>query len=113
MASPATEKLIKSLENDLPRSALLHEKVPALTEAFDPARMKTTLQESLVGPQEGQYSIIECVPGKALYLLDHTINMQYKLTILDSANNETIAALINVRLFPDAAACKRFLEQTL
>ena len=113
MASPATEKLIKSLDNDLPRSALLHEKVPALTEAFDAARMKTTLQESLVGPHEGRYSIIECVPGKALYLLDHTINMQYKLTILDNTNNETIAALINARLFQDSAACKRFLEQAL
>jgi hypothetical protein len=113
MASPTTEKLIKSLDNDLPRSALLREKVPALVEAFDAARMKTALQEALIGPQEGQYSIIECVPGKALYLLDHIINMQYKLTILDKTNNDTIAALINARLFPDAIPCKTFLEQAL
>ena len=49
MANPALEKLLKSLENDLPRSALLQEKAPALTEAFDAVRMKTTLQKTLLG----------------------------------------------------------------
>src|SRR5918993_5726201 len=106
MASPATEKLIKSLDNDLPRSALLHEKVPALAEAFNAARMKTTLQESLVGPHEGQYSIVECVPGKALYLLDHIINMQYKLKIQDNTNNQTVATMVNARLFQDLMECE-------
>ena len=113
MANPAIEKLIESLDNDLPRSALLQKKVPALAEAFDAGRMKPTLQETLLGPDEGQYSIVECIPAKALYLLDHVINMQYKLKLLDRSNNETIAILVNARLFPNAAACKAFLEQAL
>ncbi len=78
-----------------------------------PERMKRTLQEALVGPVEGRYSIIKCVPGKALYLLDHTINMQFKLEILDNTNNETITTLVNARLFQDAAACRAFLQEAL
>ena len=113
MANPAIEKLIESLENDLPRSALFQQKVPALAEAFDAERMKPVLQEVLIGSVDGPYSIVECVPGKALYLLDHTINMQYKLKILDSTTNETKDTLVNARLFPDAAACRAFLEETL
>ena len=113
MSHQSIKELIESLDNDLPRSALLQEKVPALTAAFDAARMKTTLQEALLGAAETRYSIVKCVPGKALYLLDHTINMQFKLELLDSANNETIATLVNARLFRDAAACKAFLEQAL
>jgi phosphotransferase family enzyme len=113
MASPAIEKLIQSLDNDLPRSALLQKKVPALAEAFDAGRMKSTLQETLLGAEEGRYSIVECVPGKALYLLDHIINMQFKLKILDTADNQTIAALVNARLFQDLSACKTYLDSTL
>jgi hypothetical protein len=113
MANPAIEKLIESLDNDLPRSALFREKVPALAEAFDAEGMKPTLQESLIGPAEGRYSIVECIPGKGLYLPDHIINMQYKLKILDNTNNQTIATLVNGRLFQDVAACKTYLDQTL
>jgi hypothetical protein len=113
MANPAIEKLIESLDNDLPRSALFQKKVPALAEAFDAGRMKTTLQEALLGPAEDRYSIAKCVPGKALYLLDHTINMQFKLEVLDNTNNETIATLVNARLFQDAAACQAFLQEAL
>jgi len=113
MASQSIQKLIESLDNDLPRSALLQKKVPALSEAFDAGRMKATLQEALLGPTEGQYSIVECIPGKALYLLDHIINMQFKLKILDTANNQTIAALVNARLFQDVSACKTYLDSSL
>jgi hypothetical protein len=113
MPSQAIQKLLEGIENDLARSALLREKVPALAEAFNAGRMKETLQETLVGPGDGRYSIVECVPGKALYLPDHTINMQYKLKILDNTTNETISTLINARLFPDAAACRAFLEESL
>jgi hypothetical protein len=113
MASPPIEKLIESLENDLPRSAQLQKKVPALFEAFDAGRMKTTLQETLLGPEEGRYSIVECVPGKALYLLDHIINMQFKLKILDTVDKQTIAALVNARLFQDLSGCKTYLDAAL
>ena len=40
MASPALEKLLQSFENDIPRSAVIREKVPALAAAFDAERMK-------------------------------------------------------------------------
>src|SRR6185503_12746507 len=113
MASQSIQKLIESLDNDLARSALLQKKAPALTKAFDAELMKPILQEALLGPAEDGYSIVKCVPGKALYLLDHTINMQFKLEILDHTNNETLATLVNARLFRDAAACKTFLEQAL
>jgi len=113
MANPVIERLIESLDNDLPRSALLQKKVPVLAEAFDAGRMMTILQETLVSAEEGRYSIVECVPAKALYLLDHIINMQFKLKILDTAENQTIAALVNARLFRDLSACKTYLDSTL
>ena len=49
MANQSIEKLIESLDNDLARSSLFQEKVPALAEAFDAGRMKGTLQEALLG----------------------------------------------------------------
>src|SRR5688572_22480231 len=113
MPSQSIQKLLEGLENDLPRSAQLQQKVPALAEAFDAGRMKTTLQEILLGADNSQYSITECIPGKALYLLDHIINMQFKLKILDSSNNETIATLVNARLFQDATACRAFFDEAL
>jgi hypothetical protein len=113
MPSQSIQNLLEGLENDLPRSALLQKKVPALAEAFDAGRMKPVLQEILLGPIEGQYTIVECVPGKALYLLDHIINMQYKLKILDNSNHEIIDTLVNARLFPDVAACRAFLDEAL
>src|SRR5688572_4189827 len=113
MANLELEKLLASLDNDLPRSALFKKKVPALAEAFDAEQMKQTLQDALLGSAEDRYSIIKCVPGKALYLLDHTINMQFKLELLDNTNNETIATLVNARIFQDSAACKTFIEQVL
>jgi thiamine kinase-like enzyme len=113
MPSQAIRKLLEGIENDLARSALLREKVPALAEAFNAGRMKEILQETLLGSGKGRYSMIDCVPGKALYLPDHTINMQYKLKILDNTTDETMSTLINARLFPDAAACRSFLEEAL
>jgi hypothetical protein len=113
MANPAIEKLIESLDNDLPRSALFQKKVPALAEAFDADRMKPILQEALCGSVNGGYSIIECTPGKALYSLDHVINMQYKLKILDPTNNQMMVTLFNARLFQDLGECKTYLDQML
>jgi hypothetical protein len=113
MASPAIQRIIDTLDNDLPRSALFQQKVPALAEAFDAQQMKQALQEVLIGSKADQYSILSCTPGKALYLLDHIINMQYKLTILDGTNGETIATLINARLFREVSACKNYLETLL
>jgi len=113
MPSQSLQKLIEGLENDLPRSAVLQQKVPALAEAFDAGRMKGILQQALLRSEGGRYSIVECVPAKALYLLDHTINMQYKLKLLDHTTRETIATLVNARLFPNAAACRAFLEEVL
>lgn len=102
-----------SLDNDLPRSALLQKKAPALAEAFDAERMRATLQETLLGPAEAQYSIVDCIPGKALYLPDHIINMQYKLKILDNTDNQTISTLVNARLFQDLSGCKTYLDDQL
>jgi Phosphotransferase enzyme family len=113
MANQSLEKLLESLDNDLPRSALFHEQVPALAEAFNAERMKQTLQDALLDPNDGHYSIVECIPGKALYLLDHNINMQYKLKIQDNSRNQTIATMVNARLFQNLAECKTFLDQTL
>ena len=113
MADPAIQKLIESLDNDLPRSALFQEKIPALREAFDAGRMTQTLQELLLGSDQSQYSILKCVPGKALYLPDHIINMQYKLTILDNDNSQEINAMVNARLFQDLDSCKTYLDQML
>ncbi len=113
MANPAIQKLIESLDNDLPRSALFREKVPALAEAFDAGRMTRTLQDALLNSPDGQYSIVKCVPGKALYLPDHIINMQYKLTILDNASGQETNTMVNARLFQDLDSCKTYLDQTL
>jgi hypothetical protein len=112
MPNPALEKLIGSLENDLSRSALLQKKVPALAEAFDAGRMLQILQDRLLDPQ-GHYAITNCVPGKALYLPGHLINMQYKLTIQDHVNHETSYTLINARLFPNLSDCKAYVDEKL
>jgi thiamine kinase-like enzyme len=113
MANPELEKLLASLDNDLPRSALFQKKVPALAEAFDAERMKQTLRDALLDTNDGQYSIVKCVPGKALYLPDHIINMQFKLTIQDNASNETSETMVNARLFPDLDTCKTYLDDIL
>src|SRR5512134_3573880 len=112
MANPAIETLIQGLENDLPRSALFQKKVPALTKAFDAQRMKQILQDTLLS-EHSQYSILNCTPGKALYLPDHIINMQYKLTIQHHINKQTAETLINAQLFPDLAECTTYLEKIL
>jgi hypothetical protein len=113
MANLELEKLLASLDNDLPRSALFKKKVPALAEAFDAERMKQTLQDALLDENDDQYSIVKCVPGKALYLPDHIINMQFKLTIQDKASNETTETMVNARLFQELDTCKTYLEDIL
>jgi len=113
MANPELEKLLASLDNDLPRSALFQKKVPALAEAFDAERMKQTLQDALLDKKDDQYSIVKCIPGKALYLPDHIINMQFKLMLQDNASNETIETMVNARLFQDLDTCKTYLEDIL
>ena len=113
MANPELEKLLASLDNDLPRSALFQKKVPALAEAFDAEQMKQTLQDVLLDKNDGQYSIVKCVPGKALYLPDHIINMQFKLTIQDNASKEIIETMVNARLFQERDACKTYMDQIL
>src|SRR5690349_10839595 len=113
MASPPIEKLIQNLDNDLPRGAAIQEKLPALAAAFDADQMKPILQSALMGPADGRYSLLSCSPGKALYLPDHIINMQYKLTILDNEGNQTINTLVNARLFRDLAECNTYLDEML
>jgi hypothetical protein len=113
MANPAVQTLIESLDHDLPRSALFRVEVPTLSQAFDAGKMTPILQEALLGPDRRQYSILKCVPGKALYLPDHIVNMQYKLTILDSASSQEIDTMVNARLFPDLDSCRTYLDQTL
>ena len=113
MVNPAVQKLIDNLENDLARSALFREKAPALLEAFDAGRMTPLLQDALLDSRQSQYSILKCVPGKALYLPDHIINMQYKLTILDNASRQEINTMVNARLFQDPDSCKTYLDQVL
>lgn len=111
--NPAVQKLIENLDHDLPRSALFREKVPALAEAFDAGQMTPLLQEALLGSDQSQYSILKCVPGKALYLPNHIINLQYKLTILDNASSQKIDTMVNARLFQDLDSCRTYLDQTL
>jgi hypothetical protein len=113
MANARIDRLIEGLEDDLPRSRLMREKVPALARAFEAARIKPVLQAALVGPEDGRYSIAECIPGKALYLPDHNINMQYRLKIEDRAANQPIAAMINARIFKNRAECTSYLERIL
>jgi hypothetical protein len=113
MANPAIQKLIESLDHDLPRSTQFREKVPALREAFDAGRMTPVLQEALLGSDQSQYSILKCVPGKALYLPDHIVNMQYKLTILNKSSSQEINTMVNARLFQDLDSCKTYIDQTL
>ena len=113
MANPAIQELIENINDDLPRSTLYGEKATALMEAFDVERMTPVLQEALLNSNPSQYSILKCVPGKALYLPDHIINMQYKLTIQHHINKQTAETLINAQLFPDLAECTTYLEKIL
>ena len=113
MPNPAFEKLIQGLDSYLPRSVVFQKNIPVLAEALQADRMRHVLQDGLLNPDNEQYSIVSCIPGKALYLPDHVINLQYKLTILDKANDQTITTLVNGRLFEDISSCKAYLEDTL
>ena len=113
MANSAIERLIEILDSNLPRSLLFQKNVPVLAEAFHADSMRPILQDAFFGSNNEHYSIVNCAPGKALYLPDHMINMQYKLTILDKAKNQTITTLANARLFEDLSSCKTYLENTL
>lgn len=113
MANPAIQELVENLDNDLPRSRLFREKAPALQEAFDAGRMTLALQETLLDSEQGRYLILKCVPGKALYLPNHIINMQYKLTLLDKSNSQEVNTMVNARLFHDLDECKTYLNGTL
>jgi hypothetical protein len=113
MANPSIERLIEILDSNLPRSVIFQKNVPVLAQAFHAESMLPILQDTLLGPNNEHYSIVNCSPGKALYLPDHMINMQYKLTILDKTNNEKISTLANARLFEDLSNCQTYLDQTL
>ena len=113
MTSPSIERLIEILDSNLPRSILFQKNVPILSQAFHAENMRQILQDALLGSNPEPYSIVSCAPGKALYLPDHMINMQYKLTILDKANNEKISTLANARLFEDISGCEAYLQNIL
>lgn len=113
MANPAIERLIEILDRNLPRSVLFQKNVPVLAEAFHAESMRAILHNALLGSNNEQYSLLSCSPGKALYLPDHMINMQYKLTIQDKVNNQRITTLANARLFEDLASCQMYLDTTL
>jgi hypothetical protein len=113
MASSAVEQLIEILDSNLPRSILFQKNIPVLAEAFHVERMRQILQQTLLDPNDERYSIVSCIPGKALYLPDHMINMQYKLTILDKAVEQTSTTLVNARLFDDISSCRAYLDNTL
>jgi hypothetical protein len=83
MPNLAFEELIQSLDSYEPRSFVFQKNIPVMAEALHAERMKQVLQEALFNPNNARYSISSCTPGKALYLPEHVINLQYKLTILD------------------------------
>ena len=112
MPNPAIEKFIESLDGNLPRSVMFQKNIPVMAEAFHADGMKQILQDALFGPSQN-YSIVRCVPGKALYLPDHVINMQYQLIILDKGNDQTSTTLANARLFQDISSCKGYIDNTL
>jgi hypothetical protein len=113
MASPAIVKFIESLDSNLPRSVIFQKNIPLLAEAFHADEMRQILQNALFGPNNDRYSIVSCAPGKALYLPDHIINMQYQLKILDKEKDQTSTTLINARLFQDVSRCKMYIDDTL
>ncbi|MGE5464128.1 MAG: hypothetical protein ACM3PS_12275, partial [Syntrophothermus sp.] len=113
MTKAAVEHLIEILDSNLPRSILFQKNVPVLAEAFHVESMRQILQHALLGPNNERYSIVSCIPGKALYLPDHMINLQYKLTVLDKTAGQTSTTLANARLFEDISSCKAYLENTL
>lgn len=113
MSHLAMQKVIKSLDSNLPRSLVFQKHMPLLAEAFHAESMRQILHDALFGPNNKNYSIVSCTPGKALYLPDHISNMQYQLTILDKAKDQTMTTLVNARLFQDVSTCKAYLTNTL
>jgi hypothetical protein len=112
-ANSSIERLLEILDSNLPRSVLFQKNVPVLAEAFHAEAMRTVLQNALLGSNNQRHAIVSCSPGKALYLPDHNINMQYKLTIQDQGNHQRINTLANARLFEDLADCQTYLDTTL
>ena len=113
MANASFERLIETLDSNLPRSVFLQKNVPLLAEAFHADTMRQILQDALFGLDNEHYSIVSISPGKALYLPDHVINMQYKLTIRDKTNDQTSTVLVNARQFGGVSSCKTYMDDVL
>lgn len=112
-ANSSIERLIEILDSNQPRSVLFQKNVPVLAEAFHAEGMRVILQNALLGPDNERYSLLSCSAGKALYLPDHMINLQYKLTIQDHINNQRINTLANARLFEDIVRCQTYVDTRL
>ena len=113
MPNTAIVKFIESLDSNLPRSIIFQKNIPLLAEAFHAEEMRQILQKALFGADHERYSIVSCAPGKALYLPDHIINMQYQLRILDKEKDQTSTTLVNARLFPDVSSCRTYINDML
>ncbi len=104
---------LDTLDYDLPGSPPFLKQLPALADAFDKEKMKILLQETLFLQANPIFRITNCIPGKALYLADHTCNLQYNLKLLNTITNKTMRTLVNARLFNDLVSCKAYYQKTL
>ncbi len=102
-----------SMDYDLPSNAAFINKIPGLVTAFDGGEMKRILKEVLMREDNEDYSIIDCSPGKAIYLPEQVCSMQYALKIQQTSTGEITRALINARLYPDLLECHKFYKKNL
>ncbi|HJW89534.1 MAG TPA: ABC transporter transmembrane domain-containing protein [Anaerolineales bacterium] len=103
----------ESVYLDLPNSPSMLSRLPALNTAFDGDRMREILQPILFGNGDAPYAIESCRPGKALYLPENIVNMQFDLRVSGIGDGQNCTFLVNARLFPTLEECELYRAETL
>jgi hypothetical protein len=94
-------------------SPMLQHELPGLTDAFDEAAMRASLQKVLFDHAHLSSTIQHCELDQATYLLDGGIVLRYLLTIHDSASEQTHELLVSGRLFANQDACSTYIRERL
>jgi ABC-type multidrug transport system fused ATPase/permease subunit/aminoglycoside phosphotransferase (APT) family kinase protein len=92
-------------------SGHLHKYLPGLDLAMDASHMGPVLQSALFGGVWGALEVERCWPGKATYLPPDACVIRYKVDLRDRSGERRISVTVGGRLFRDAAASIRFLEE--
>jgi len=97
---------------DLTYSPIVQRQLPGLRIALDGAAMIEYLQAGLFGKHNSNYRILNCAPGKAIYMGDCCV-LRYQLRIVNNTSGETIEPVVVGRVFQNQLASALYLRDKL